>query len=736
MNEELEVSLIPKANDDYGANSIYELEGLEGVVEKPMMYIGDTSSETGLHHMFTEILDNSVDENIAGFCNEIQVCLKPDNVLVIKDNGRGIPTDVHADGMSVLTKAATKLHTGGKFQKENSSYNVSGGLHGVGLTVVNALSEFLTIRSYRNGVIMGQDFYMDYLRDANGHIMYDKKGKPKKYIPAKYDKPVDKMGEYEVSDAFKSGTEICFKPLKEVFSKTVLNEETGKVHVESLSFSSLIIQEKMEKTAFLNPNLKMVFRDETVKEKNPNIMEYAADENDNVIKLNDYKTVVYEEDANGNVIAETTTWVSNDITNYLGLLSEGMGNPVVDVLHYKTVYPAITEKHGDVYLDISLQWFDEEDTVINCFANNIHTRDGGTHLDGFKQALTKVIKDYGLNNGKEKDKKDFQKVNGHDFLEGLVSIINVKVGDPRFKNQTKDELIVEDVKIAVRKYLEEALNRTFNEKPKVAQAIIERCLRAKRAREAANKARKLIQKDNAQNNYFMPLKLTDCQLRKPELCELFIVEGRSAAGSAKKGRDRKTQAIFELKGKPANTHDLNLSEVLENQEINQLIVSLGCRIGADFNIDKLRYHKIIMMTDADVDGQHIKSLLMAFFMKHMPELILKGHVYMAVSPLFKAKAIIGGKEVIHYLKDEAEKELFLKKNPNRKWEISRFKGLGEMNSNELKETTMSVNTRILEKLEYQEDKIMTEKVFEDLMGKEPEKRKEFYENYPIEQGWI
>ena len=631
---------MPKKNE-YGASNIQVLKGLEAVRKRPAMYIGSTD-KLGLHHIFTEILDNSVDEAIAGFCDHIWVILKKDGSLMVQDNGRGIPVDIHpTTKVSTLETVMTNLHAGGKF--DNGAYKVSGGLHGVGMKCTNALSEWMITTVRRDGETYQQEY---------------ERGIPKK--------PVEKIGTTK-----ERGTSHQFMPDSEIFSET--------------EFELKDIIKKCRQHAYLTAGLKITITDERV-------------ENKKAVK----RYELYFEDG---------------IKSYVQFLN------IDEKVISKTPF-YVNDEDQKVIVEVAIQYNDGMDENVKCYTNNIINPEGGTHLAGFRTALTSAINAYAQKADLLKGLKS--NLNGDDVREGLTAVISVKVPDPQFEGQTKIKLNNPEVKSAVTKVLRDALTTYFEENPDEAKSVIGKAVLANKAKAAAKAARDAVIRKSALESTALPGKLADCSSKDPSESELFVVEGDSAGGSAKQGRDRHTQAILPLRGKIINTHKYRVDRVLGNNEFNDITTALGVGIGDTLNVEKLRYHKVIIMSDADVDGLHITTLVLTLLFRFFRPLIEQGYVYVAQPPLHKVE--IGKKK--YYLLNDAEKEAFVKearaegKNPTE----SRFKGLGEMNPDQLWETTMDPKTRVLKRVEIR-DAEEAEKVFEMLMGTEVPPRRRFIQKY-------
>jgi DNA gyrase subunit B len=626
-----------KQPNQYSSDAIQVLKGLEAVRRRPGMYIGSTAAR-GLHHLVYEVVDNSIDEALAGFCDRIDVVLHEDNSVTVTDNGRGIPVDIHkTEKLPGLEVAMTMLHAGGKFDK--STYKVSGGLHGVGVSVVNALSERLDVWVWRDG----QEHHMGFERGKTVHRL-EVSGKSKK-----------------------TGTKVHFKPDAEIFTET--------------RFDYATVVNRLRELAFLNSGITLTVRDERVSPPKE-------------------ETFLYKDGL-------------KQFVEYL----RGSRKP----LHPKPVTFATTR--DEVELDVALQYDDGYAENTFSFVNNINTHEGGTHLTGFKAALTRVINEVAKNKGLLK-KENFS-LTGEDVREGLTSVIHVKVKEPQFEGQTKTKLGNSEVEGIVRQVVYESLYNFLMETPGVARTVIEKAASAARAREAARKARELVRKKSGLEGGLLPGKLADCALSDPSLCELYIVEGDSAGGSAKQGRDRSFQAILPLRGKILNVQKARIDKILSNEEIRTLITAIGTGVGEEeFKLDEARYHKIIIMTDADVDGAHIRTLLLTFFYKEMTQLIEAGYIYIAQPPLFR---VAKGKEE-HYVYSETERDDAVKRLSNGQGKgsvnVQRYKGLGEMNPDQLWKTTMDPATRTILKVEM-ENAANAAKLFEDLMGDDVEPRKQF-----------
>ena len=636
-DNELLQSTAVDANNDYNASEIQVLEGLEAVRKRPGMYIGSTST-SGLHHLVYEIVDNSIDEALAGYCTDITVQINPDNTITVVDNGRGIPVDIQAQtGRPALEVVFTVLHAGGKFG--GGGYKVSGGLHGVGASVVNALSEWLTVQVHKDGKIHEMKF-------SRGHITQE-------------------MTIVGTTDH--TGTTVTFKPDPEMFEDTV--------------YSYDILHSRMREEAFLNAGLRIRTIDLREGQEQSDEMCYEGGIREFVTFLNKSK----------------------------------------DALHSGVIYMSGTR--GDSYAEVALQYNDGYQENILSFANNVHTPEGGMHETGFKAALTRVLNAYGLKVGLI---KEGDKVSGEDCREGLTAVISVKLTDAQFEGQTKAKLGNASMRTLVDAIVSDKLMQFLDENPVVARTILDKAMMANRAREAARKARESIRRKSALGGAAMPDKLRDCNENNPELTEIYIVEGDSAGGSATQGRDSRFQAILPLWGKMLNVEKVRADKIYGNDKLQPVIVALGAGLGEDFDINKLRYHKVIIMADADVDGSHIRTLLLTFFFRYMRPLIENGYVYAAVPPLFK---LVRGKTTrLAFSEEERDKYSAELRgdNPNAKVDISRFKGLGEMDAHELWETTMDPEKRTLRRITL-EDAILADETFTVLMGEKVEPRKEFIE---------
>ena len=626
-------------NNNYGGDSIQILEGLEAVRKRPGMYIGSTSSR-GLHHLVYEIVDNSVDEALAGYCTEIDVQINGDNSITVKDNGRGIPVEINSkSGKPAVEIVFTVLHAGGKFG--GGGYKVSGGLHGVGASVVNALSVWLEVRVYRDGKV---------------HMQRYERGKI-----------INELTVVGTCNPEKTGTEVTFLPDNKIFEDTVYEYD--------------ILKTRLRETAFLTKGLKIILRDDR-EEKKENTFYYQGGIKEFVTYLNRGKEALYDQ-----------------------------------VLYFEG-------KKDTVYVEVAMQHNDSYTENTYTFVNNITTPEGGTHLEGFKRALTKTFNDYARSNKLLKDSE--QNLTGEDIREGLTAIVSVKIEEPQFEGQTKQKLGNSEARAAVDNIVSEQLTYFLEQNPQVARIICEKSILAQRARDAARKARDLTRsRKTALDGNGLPGKLADCSDKNPANCEIYIVEGDSAGGSAKTARDRATQAILPLRGKILNVEKARLDRILGNAEIKAMITAFGTGIHEDFDIEKLRYHKIIIMTDADVDGAHIATLLLTFLYRFMPDLIKQGYVYLATPPLYQ---IAKNKKVWYAYSDDELNSILTEIGRDGNNKIQRYKGLGEMDADQLWDTTMDPKTRILKRVQYDEDmQSELDLTFTTLMGDQVEPRREFIE---------
>ncbi|MCM1173474.1 MAG: DNA topoisomerase (ATP-hydrolyzing) subunit B [Blautia sp.] len=627
------------ANEEYGADQIQILEGLEAVRKRPGMYIGSTSGR-GLHHLVYEIVDNAVDEALAGACDTIHVTINQDNSITVIDNGRGIPIGInHKAGIPAVEVVFTILHAGGKFG--GGGYKVSGGLHGVGASVVNALSDWLEVEIYNEGKIYKQ-----------------------RYERGKVCSPLKITGD---CDEKKTGTKICFKPDETIFEETVFDYKTLKT--------------RLRETAFLTKGLKIVLTDEREGLEQEKVFHYEGGIREFVTYLNKSKDALYE-----NI-----------------MYFEGSKN--------------------NVYVEVAMQHNDSYNESVYSFVNNINTPEGGTHLIGFKNALTKTFNDYARNNKLIKENEE--NLSGDDIREGLTAIISIKVEDPQFEGQTKQKLGNSEARGAVDSVVSEQLTYFLEQNPAVAKIICEKSIMAQRAREAARKARDLTRRKSALENSSLPGKLADCSDKDPKNCEIYIVEGDSAGGSAKTARSRATQAILPLRGKILNVEKARLDKIYANAEIKAMITAFGTGIHEDFDIGKLRYDKIIIMTDADVDGAHIATLMLTFIYRFMPELIRQGHVYLAKPPLYKLEK---NRQVWYAYSDEELDSILAEVGRDQNNKIQRYKGLGEMDADQLWDTTMDPEKRILLRVNInEEEESEVDLTFNTLMGDKVEPRRIFIE---------
>ncbi|MCQ3817317.1 DNA topoisomerase (ATP-hydrolyzing) subunit B [Staphylococcus xylosus] len=628
--------------EDYGAGQIQVLEGLEAVRKRPGMYIGSTS-ERGLHHLVWEIVDNSIDEALAGYADQIEVVIEKDNWIKVTDNGRGIPVGIQEKmGRPAVEVILTVLHAGGKFG--GGGYKVSGGLHGVGSSVVNALSEDLEVYVYKDRQVYHQAY---------------KKGIPQ------FDLKV-----IEETEDDNTGTMIRFKADSEIFT------ETTEYHYETL-------QQRTRELAFLNKGISITLRDERGEEDREDTYHYEG-----------------------------------GIKSYVEMLNENK-----EPLHEEPIY--VHQTKDDIEVEIALQYNKGFATNLLTYANNIHTYEGGTHEEGFKRALSRVLNSYGISSKIIKDDKE--RLSGEDTREGLTAIVSIKHGDPQFEGQTKTKLGNSEVRQVVDKLFSELFERFLLEHPQVGRIVVEKGIMASHARLAAKKAREVTRRKSALEISSLPGKLADCSSKDPSRSEIFIVEGDSAGGSTKSGRDSETQAILPLRGKILNVEKARLDRILNNNEIRSMITAFGTGIGGEFDLSKARYHKIVLMTDADVDGAHIRTLLLTFFYRFMRPLIEAGYVYIAQPPLFK---LTQGKQKYYVFNERELEKLKSELDPTPKWSISRYKGLGEMNADQLWETTMNPENRAMLQVSL-DDAIEADQVFEMLMGDVVENRRQFIEDNAV-----
>jgi DNA gyrase subunit B len=620
----------------YDARNIQVLKGLEGVRKRPAMYIGSTG-QSGLHHLVYEVVDNSVDEALAGFCTEVNVTIHTDSSVTVIDNGRGIPVDIHpTQNRPALEVVMTTLHAGGKF--DENSYKVSGGLHGVGVSVVNALSEWLEVEVRRGGKRYHQ-------RYEHGDVKGD----------------LETRGETQ-----ETGTTVTWKPDPAIF--------------ETVDYSFDTLSQRLRELAFLNKGIRITFLDERTGKKHD--FQYEGGISHFVKYLNENKTVLHP-------------------------------SPIYHIRERDKVTVEFAVQYNDAYVE-----------NVFSFVNNINTVEGGTHLIGFRAALTRTINNYAEREGLTKSLKEVS-LGGDDVREGLTAVVSVKLPDPQFEGQTKAKLGNTEAKGVVESIVGEGLRNYFEENPQVARKIVEKCIATARAREAARKARDLARRKGILDSGSLPGKLADCQSTDPKECEIYLVEGDSAGGSAKMGRDRKYQAILPLKGKILNVEKASLDKMLSNEEIRTIITALGTGIDEDFNADKARYHRIIIMTDADVDGAHIRTLLLTFFFRHMKALIERGYIYIAMPPLYRVQK---GKAIL-YAYDDAERDKAFEELGGKKGiTLQRYKGLGEMNPDQLWSTTMDPANRTVLQVKL-EDEVEAERMFTVLMGDQVEPRRKFIEEY-------
>lgn len=628
-------------NASYSASNITVLKGLEAVRKRPGMYIGSTGPD-GLHHLVYEVVDNCIDEAMAGFCDTILVVLEKNDVVRVEDNGRGIPVDIHpGEGISALELVLTRLHAGGKFDK--GSYKVSGGLHGVGVSCVNALSTWLEAYVEKDG----QTYFM-------------------KFNTGEVESPVKEIGSTE-----RRGTTIRWKADSSIFTETT-------------TYNFDVLSVRLRELAFLNSGIKIIFRDE---------------------RLTNPKEVVFQ--------------FEGGIRHFVSYLNEGK-----KIIPEEPIY--ISGEKDDVQVEVSLQYNDGYNENILSFVNDINTKEGGTHLEGFKSALTTVMNEFLKNNAKLLRKMDKEeKLTGDDVRAGLTSVVSVKVPEPQFEGQTKTKLGNTEVRGIVSSLVNEQLTLFFEQNPSIIELILEKAVAEASARIAARKAKEATRRKSGMDSFGLPGKLADCSSKNPEECEVYIVEGDSAGGSAKQGRNPKIQAILPLWGKMLNVERTRIDKVINNDKLQPVIASLGTGIGKDFNIEKLRYHKIIIMADADVDGSHISTLLLTFFFRYMPQLIEKGYVYIAMPPLYKIK--FGKKEYFVFSDEERDQVL---QTISGKADVQRYKGLGEMEWQELKETTMDPANRKMKRVQLT-DAVEADHIFSTLMGEEVEPRRKFIEENAV-----
>ena len=622
---------------DYDSSTIEVLEGLEGVRIRPAMYIGSTDTH-GLHHLVYEVVDNSIDEAMAGYCKKVMVSINKDGSVTVKDDGRGIPVDKHSKyDLPAVEIVMTRLHAGGKFKKD--AYKVSGGLHGVGVSVVNALSEWLEVEIFKKGKVYKQ-----------------------RYERGKTQTPLEVIGD---CDGDRTGTTINFKPDPKIFT--------------SLDYKFDVLSHRLRELAFLNKGVR----------------------------------VIMEEEATGRT---EEFHYEGGLVSFVRFIDKNRA-PIIE----EPVY--FTGERGGVAIEIAMEWTDGYTENIFSYANNINTSEGGTHLSGFRGALTRTFNDYAKK--EEMFKKD-QQLHGEDIREGITCVISVKVPEPQFEGQTKTKLGNSEVRGYVENFLNERLREYLDEHPKAAESILQKSLQALQAREAARKARELTRRKGLLEGAGMPGKLADCQSRDPAESEIYLVEGDSAGGSAKQGRDRAFQAILPLRGKILNVEKARMDKILSNNEIRALITAFGCGIGDEFELENLRYHRIIIMTDADVDGAHIRTLLLTFFYRYMQDIVTNGHLYIAQPPLYQVKK---GKREFYCFTDQRKDQLV--EELGGRVSIQRYKGLGEMNPRQLWETTMDPDNRTLLKVTV-EDAIKADELFTVLMGDQVKPRKEFIENHARE----
>ena len=640
-------TLKPQRDDEYSASDIQVLEGMEAVRKRPGMYIG-SQDQRGLHHLIYEIVDNSVDEFMAGYCSAVNITIREDGSVIVVDDGRGIPVDKHqATGMTALETVMTTLHAGGKFG--GKAYAVSGGLHGVGASVVNALSTWVRASVTRDGNVYRQEY-------SRG-------------------KSMGEMTSESLSNGSSghTGTAIEFMPDTEIFSELVYD------------FSTL--SNRFKEMAYLNKGLQITFKSEWHASRWPN--------------------------------NEVTYYFDGGISSFVRGLNQNRG-----VVHENPIY--VEKDFEGTKVEVALQYNDSFSEFVYAFANCINTEDGGTHVTGFRSALTRVLNDYGR---KQKLFKDTEpNLSGEDTREGVTAVISVKLKDPQFEGQTKNKLGNPEARTQVETVLGEALQIFLEDNPREGKAIIDKCMTSQRAREAARKARDLIIRKNAMDGGGLPGKLADCSEKNPELCEIYLVEGDSAGGSAKMGRDRRFQAILPLWGKILNVEKARADKIVAHDAIRSMITAIGAGLDEDFDLEKLRYHRVIIMCDADVDGSHIRTLLLTFFYRHMPELVDHGHLYIAQPPLYKIS--IGKKDQYVYTEGQRE-EVMEQLQTKRSVSLQRYKGLGEMNPDQLWHTTMNPESRTLLQVSV-DDAVMADDTFTVLMGEEVEPRRNFIQTHALE----
>ena len=690
-------------SNEYGADQIQILEGLEAVRKRPGMYIGSTSAR-GLHHLVYEIVDNSVDEALAGFCNKITVTINEDNSITVEDNGRGIPIGINQKaGKPAVEVVFTVLHAGGKFG--GGGYKVSGGLHGVGASVVNALSDWLEVNIYQDGKVYNQ-------RYERGHVCYDLK-------------------EVGTCNLEKTGTTVKFKPDATIFTETTVYDfDVLKQRLREMAFLTkglriVLIDKRSEENIVnntLNVSIDTAAQNEQISELLKRAKADAGDDNLDTTVSADVKEsseeIIYNADEASSAKKEKKVefYYEGGIKEFVAYLNKSKEGIYEDIMYFEGT-------KNDVYVEVAMQHNDSYNESIFSFVNNINTPEGGTHLVGFRNALTKTFNDYARKNKLLKDSEP--NLSGEDIREGLTAIISVKIGEPQFEGQTKQKLGNSEARAAVDSIVSEQLTYFLEQNPTVAKTICEKSVLAQRAREAARKARELTRRKTALDSMTLPGKLADCTDKDPRNCEIYIVEGDSAGGSAKSARARATQAILPLRGKILNVEKARLDKIYANAEIKAMITAFGTGIHEDFDISKLRYHKIILMTDADVDGAHISTLLLTFLYRFMPELIKKGHVYLAQPPLYKLER---NRKVWYAYSDEELDSILQEVGRDQQNKIQRYKGLGEMDADQLWETTMDPEKRILLRVDIDEEtESEIDLTFTTLMGDKVEPRREFIE---------